>query len=242
MKKQIKFPTRINQYLVLIIFLLTGMMMFGSDQTSSAQVIRTRPTPTPQVRRTPPPQRKALIFKGTGEEKARPEIERFKNLPKPITLSPVEKQNLFNKALLENGYSTLDAVLPYALLTPSNPFVEGRAGLNFYNASTVSSHTNTAEYGFEDGTQQGSVVVFINHTKIGQWFMIDCIFYSPNSRKFSISSQNGQKFEETVDGMKHLQAFLVTTEYPPNGKYYFSFSTAPGGQWLFYSCEVTTPN
>jgi hypothetical protein len=55
MKTQIKFTTHKNQLSGLIIFFLAGLIMFGLNQKSSAQITRTKPTPTPEVRQTPPP-------------------------------------------------------------------------------------------------------------------------------------------------------------------------------------------
>jgi hypothetical protein len=102
MNRQIKFTTRINQYLVLNILLLTGLTMFGFIQTSPAQIIRTKPTPSPQVRQTPPPQIVEPTAKQIGEIAAQIRKRAQPVLVKPIVL-PFKRDRLITLNMMPDA-------------------------------------------------------------------------------------------------------------------------------------------
>jgi hypothetical protein len=217
MKKQIEFTMYKNQLLISIILFLAGLTMFSSGQTSSAQVIRTGPTPPlvrrtpPQVRRTPPPAQKIIVFKGTGTQQQLPKFERSEQVRAPAALTLPEKQNLFNEALRLNGVAQgVSGVIPFADLSVRTPYFENKAYINFYELYATYSKDNAVLYR-NINTPKILWLMFIKPTKTGQWFLIDCpLNVYGAAATFQIRGPDENiAAETTIMGDGRIQAFLI---------------------------------
>jgi hypothetical protein len=245
MKKQIKFTTPKNKYHILIFALLTGMILLGFIQTSTAQIIRTKPTPqvraTPplQVRRTPPLAQKIIVFKGTGTQQQQlPKFERSEKVRAPAALTLSEKQNLFNEALLSNGAAQGSIVeIPYATLNARTIYFENRASIDLVNAAV---RTQDNYILFRNKEHETWFELNIKPTKAGQWFMIDCsITPEDNTPGGMILFQiYGLGFiaEKAVYGADHIQMFLLAQN---NNWHEISVVAPRGSMWVLHSCEIT---
>jgi hypothetical protein len=243
MNRQFKFTTCKNQYLVLIILLLTGLMMFGLGQTSSAQIIRIKPTPTPQVRATPPAQRNAMVFKGTGALQKNPELARFgEQIPKSLTAE--EKSAALREVMLANRVVIRNNNFPvqtYVMLNSQTPYVAGKGNLSYVGSVWVDplslegwviGDTNFL------GVFSGKIKFFIKPDQIGRWFMIDCkvVPRTTGGEPFHLTGPDGNTTEIAYPADGHLKTFMVSqnTEWQ-------KFTLERNDVFRLYSCEVTTP-
>jgi hypothetical protein len=229
-KRQIKFTTHKNQLSILIIVLLAGLTMFGVGQKSSAQIIRT----DPQVKPTPPPAQRIIVFKGTGtQQPPPPKFERSEKVRTPAALTTSEKQNLFNEALQLNGVPPIALVMPYAVLTPRTPYFENKAGIKFSNVDFTTAENIV---GFRGGNSYTWFVVYVKPIKAGQWFMVDCSLGVEEGRNFTIEgSIAGTTATTKVPKNRHIQIFL---EAVSDDWHHIIFQADPGPYWYFYSCEI----
>ena len=240
MNSQIKFTMHKNQYLVLILILLAGFMLFGLCQTSSAQIIRTKP---PLVKTTPTPQRKTMVFKGTGVRQRSPEVAKFgQQIPKSLTMT--EKSTALKAVMLANGGVIKNenfSVETYVTLNSQTPYVAGKGNLSYVGhfwvdplslEGWVIGDTNFL------GVFESSVIkVFIKPDQPGRWFMIDCkVVPRTGGLPFRLTGPDGSATEIPYPADGHLKTFMVSenTEWQ-------KFTIENSFVWRLYSCEVTTP-
>jgi hypothetical protein len=225
------------QSCVLALIFLGGLMLFGLCQRSSAQIIRTNP----QVKPTPTPDRKPIVFKGTGGEKPDSEVQQVKRFSTPAPLTQSEKQASLNEVLRSNGVlGRVGLIQSYATLNPQTIYVDNKAALEFSNSKNVSGRKDYVS--FDNDESSTAFIVWIMPAKINQWFMLDCRVGSVGGRTFKIQAPGNpptEKFIYNSESTVHLQVFLLAEH-----KYWHSirFETDSVGVWTFHSCEITATN
>jgi hypothetical protein len=241
MKKPIKFTTYKIQYLVSITLLSIGLTMFGLDQMSSAQIIRTKPTP-PQVRRTPPLQGKTMVFKGTGVLQKNPELAKFgQQIPKSLTAA--EKSAALREVMLANQIVFKNenfSVQTYVILNSQTPYVAGKGNLS-YVGSVWADPLSLEGWIIGDtnflGVFSGKIKIFIKPDQAGRWFMIDCkVVPRTGGVPFRLTGPDGNTTEIAYPADGHLKTFMVSqnTEWQ-------KFTLERNDVFRLYSCEATTP-
>jgi hypothetical protein len=240
MKRQSRSATRKNQYLVLIIFLLAGLMMFGFGQVSSAQIIRTKPqvktTPTPQVRRTPPNTKDVIVFKGTDIRDLESVVNRSREFSTPPTLTkPDIKSMLADVLSSEGGNNSAPNVIPYAVLSVRTPYFENKAQLDFQDVAETDLSMNYALF-TDSNTKQGFSVAF--QAKKGQSFLVDCSFGTGQGKGVALIITGGNNVVEKVASpYQNIRLALVLVDR--DGFYRFHYRAKTPMYWWLKSCEVS---
>jgi hypothetical protein len=229
MKGQIKFAADKNQYSIQILVLLTMSLLFGLSQTLAAQVIKPKPTP--------PGGKKVIVIKDKRIKSLPPTKENINQLPlAPASLSMAEKRNLIIRTLSENQVLVpVRRITPYVTLNPKSTFVEDKGYLDFYQ--TLLLRTAAWFKGNAWEPFQG-LTVGIKPQRAGQWLYVDCYvnFLQETEPILTVKTPDGVTSEQRVS-TGHLQ-LIVFTENTLWQKFWLTHS--PEGEWVFYSCEVST--
>lgn len=204
--------------MTIIAFLVLGPTLLAQSQTR-------RP---PQERGTP----KVLIFESKGVSRA---SEDAAPLPPP---PPPDLSVALKKELLKGLNPPAEPGSIYFKVTPRNSIVAFKGHLIFRNAKSVDAATNSANWWpapNEPAPNEKFLQFYFKSEAAGRRYLIDCSVRGDNNYPFKIftSSNLLQTIESVGAPGQHLVFILDATD---NGWDWFYIT---GGQWYFYSCEVT---
>ncbi|HEY8224033.1 MAG TPA: hypothetical protein VIG25_02070 [Pyrinomonadaceae bacterium] len=187
--------------------------------------------PSSQGRATP----KVLIFKSRGVSRA-PQDAGPQPLPPPKELSAASKKEMLKDLHLAQEPGSI-----YFKVTLRNSFVAGKGYINFGNPYSVESYHDHVEWQPPNNEKQKFVEIFLNSEAAGRHYLIDCtvnqVYMSNYPYKIWRGSTDLLQTIEAQNNAIYGQHLVFVIEATDDG--WHSFRISGGGNWYFYSCEVT---